>query len=213
MESIFYSHKYIKDSMKKLSQITESIWSDIQDRSSGDVVRKENQWIVDIIKEFVDRHKLKDGEYNINPDLSLDVYRNISIKSSDLVDGKLPFKFGKIDGTMWLSDFLSLTTLENSPRELTGSFVLYQNLCENFIGGPEIVGGNLSANFCRRLTSLDGSPKEVKGDYCICFCSGLKDISGISPVIGGNLEISKNCPFEDDEFRKYSNIKGQIIRK
>ena len=28
--------------MKKLSQITESIWSDIQDRSSGDTVRKED---------------------------------------------------------------------------------------------------------------------------------------------------------------------------
>ena len=199
--------------MKKLSTICESTWGDMVRRAEGDSMRKENQWIVDIIKEFVERHKLKDGEYNINPNLSLDVYRNISIKSSDLVDSKLPFKFGKIDGTMWLSDFLSLKTLENSPRELTGSFVLYQNLCKNFIGGPEIVGGNLSANFCKRLTSLDGSPKEVKGDYCICFCNGLKDISGISPVIGGNLELSKNCPFEDDEFRKYSNIKGKIIRK
>ena len=199
--------------MKKLSQITESIWSDIQDRSAGDIVRKENQWIVDIIKEFVERHNFKDGEYNINPDFSLDVYRNISVKSHDLVDGKLPFKFGKIDGTMWLSDNLCLKTLENSPKEVAGDFVIYQNLCENFIGGPEIVGGNLSANFSKSLTSLDGSPKEVKGNYCICFCSGLKDISGISPVIGENLEISKNCPFEDDEFRKYSNIKGRIIRK
>ena len=29
--------------MKKLSKITESIWSDMQDRSSGDVVRKEDE--------------------------------------------------------------------------------------------------------------------------------------------------------------------------
>ena len=28
--------------MKKLSEITESIWSDMQDRSAGDVVRKED---------------------------------------------------------------------------------------------------------------------------------------------------------------------------
>ena len=28
--------------MKKLSQITESIWSDIQDRSAGDTVRQED---------------------------------------------------------------------------------------------------------------------------------------------------------------------------
>ena len=29
--------------MKKLSNITESIWSDLQDRSSGDVIRKEDE--------------------------------------------------------------------------------------------------------------------------------------------------------------------------
>ena len=30
--------------MKKLSKITESIWSDIQDRSTGDNVRKEDEF-------------------------------------------------------------------------------------------------------------------------------------------------------------------------
>ena len=29
--------------MKKLSKITESIWSDMQDRSAGDVVREEDK--------------------------------------------------------------------------------------------------------------------------------------------------------------------------
>ena len=29
--------------MKKLSKITESIWSDMQDRSSGEIVRKEDK--------------------------------------------------------------------------------------------------------------------------------------------------------------------------
>ena len=29
--------------MKKLSKITESIWSDMQDRSSGEIVRKEDE--------------------------------------------------------------------------------------------------------------------------------------------------------------------------
>ena len=38
--------------MRKLSKITESIWSDMQDRSAGDVVRKEDQWIIDLIKEM-----------------------------------------------------------------------------------------------------------------------------------------------------------------
>ena len=52
--------------MRKLSKITESIWSDIQDRSSGDTVRKENQWIMDLIKEFIERHNLEEKDYHIN---------------------------------------------------------------------------------------------------------------------------------------------------
>ena len=199
--------------MRKLSKITESIWSDMQDRSAGDVVRKENQWKIDIIKEFIDRHNFKDGDYNINPDFSLDVYMNISVESSDLVDSKLPFKFGKVDGTMWLND-IGLRTLENCPKEVTNNFVIYNNKLENFIGGPEIVGGNFAANMNLSLKSLDGSPKKVGGKYSILLCRFIEDISGISPEIEGDLEIPKNpkIEFSDDDFRRYSNIKGNIKR-
>ena len=41
-----------------------SIWSDMQDRSAGDVVRKEDQWIIDLIKEFIERHHLKEEDEN-----------------------------------------------------------------------------------------------------------------------------------------------------
>ena len=199
--------------MRKLSKITESIWSDMQDRSAGDVVRKENQWKIDIIKEFIDRHNFKDGDYNINPDFSLDVYMNISVESSDLVDSKLPFKFGKVDGTMWLND-IGLRTLENCPKEVTNNFVIYNNKLENFIGGPEIVGGNFAANMNLSLKSLNGSPKKVGGKYSILSCRYIEDISGISPEIEGDLEIPKNpkIEFSDDDFRQYSNIKGNIKR-
>ena len=199
--------------MRKLSKITESIWSDMQDRSAGDVVRKENQWKIDIIKEFIDRHNFKDGDYNINPDFSLDVYMNISVESSDLVDSKLPFKFGKVDGTMWLND-IGLRTLENCPKEVTNNFVIYNNKLENFIGGPEIVGGNFAANMNLSLKSLNGSPKKVGGKYSILLCRFIEDISGISPEIEGDLEIPKNpkIEFSDDDFRQYSNIKGNIKR-
>ena len=54
--------------MRKLSKITESIWSDMQDRSSGDVVRKEDQWKIDLIKEFIERHHLNEEYYHILTD-------------------------------------------------------------------------------------------------------------------------------------------------
>ena len=202
--------------MRKLSKITESIWSDMQDRSAGDVVRKEDQWKIDLIKEFIERHHLKENDYHINADCSLDIHRNIMIKPVDILDvkeGKLPFKFGRVDGTMWLNG-LGLKTLENCPSEVTGDFVIYENKLENFIGGPEIVGGDFAANMNLSLKSLDGSPKTVGGKYSILTCMSIKDISGISPEIEGDLEIPKILKYEfsDDDFRQYSNIKGEIKR-
>ena len=202
--------------MRKLSKITESIWSDMQDRSAGDVVRKEDQWIIDLIKEFIERHHLRENDYHINADCSLDIYRNIAIEPFDILvikEGKLPFKFGRVDGTMWLNG-LGLKTLENCPKEVTDDFVIYDNNLDNFIGGPEIVGGDFAANMNLSLKSLDGSPKKVGGKYSILACMSIKDISGISPEIGGNLEIPKKTKFEfsDDDFRQYSNIKGEIKR-
>ena len=45
--------------MKRLSNITESIWSDIQDRSSGDVIRKEddiNNLDGEELKDYIIKH-------------------------------------------------------------------------------------------------------------------------------------------------------------
>lgn len=205
--------------MRKLSQIQESVWGDMRKRAEGSPFRSEDGWIKEIIDEFVKRHNLKEDEYQINSDFSVDIYSTISIKKDDLRDGKLPFKFGKIKGNMHLTNNLQLETLENSPKEVTGDFVIYQNKFTNFIGGPEIVGGDFAANFNQQLESLDGSPKKVGGDYSIVFCTSIKDISGISPEIGGNLEITDNVKWKvmhnytDEEYRKYSNIKGNIIRR
>lgn len=200
--------------MKKLSNISESVWSDIHQRSNGNTFRKEDSEIVELIKEFIEKHHIKEGEYKINSDFSLDIYRNIMVKPFDISNGRLPFKFGKIDGTIWLSG-LNLETLENSPKEVTGDFVIYENKLKNFVGGPEIVGGDFSANVNYNLESLDGSPQIVGKKYSILECRFIKDISGISPEIGGDLEIPirSKQEFSDEEFRKYSNIKGNIIRK
>ena len=58
--------------MKKLSKITESIWSDIQDRSAGDTVRKED----DI--NFLDRDGLCDYIYDLYKQIAL---RPLPLKS------------------------------------------------------------------------------------------------------------------------------------
>ena len=204
--------------MRKLSQIEESVWSDMEARGTGDIHKGEDKEFIDKVKAFAEKHELRGFQYRINGDLTVDILKNISIHKDDLIDGKLPFKFRKIEGTMWIYA-LQLETLENAPDEVTGDFVIYQNLFTDFTGGPKIVGGNFSANFNQRLKSLDGSPEKVGGNYSIAFCTSVKDIKGISPEIGGNLEVTDGekrkvwCDYSDTEYRKYSNIKGKIIRR
>jgi hypothetical protein len=206
--------------MKRLSDINESVWADMHRRSNTGTIRKEDKWFEERVKAFAERHKFKPDEYSINgSDLTVDVFRNISILKEDLVDGKLPFKFGKIRGNMWLTDNLQLTSLENSPKEVYGNFISYQNRLIDFNGGPELVEGDFTANFNNQLRTLDGSPKKVGGNYNIVFCSNVKNIDGISPEIGGNLVVTDGekhrvwCDYSDTEYRKLSNIKGQIIRR
>ena len=66
--------------------------------------------------------------------------KSIFIRDKDLVDGKLPFKFGRVDENFYCSDCPSLTSLEGAPQEVGGDFY-----CRN----------------CPSLKSLKGSPQKV----------------------------------------------------
>ena len=200
--------------MRRLSQITESIWSDMQDRGTGDVVKNEDKWVIDAMKEFIKRHPLlKEGEYKISG-LKLDLFETVRIEEEDLVDGKFPFKFGEVYN--FIADNIGLEPLENSPDKVYSDFNVSSNKLKNFMGGPKSVGQSFSANFNKDLESLDGSPEEV-GNYSITGCHRVRDIKGLTPVINGNLVVSQKTTqstiFEDDDYRKYSNIKGNIIRR
>ena len=49
--------------MKKLSKITESIWSDIQDRSAGDTIRKEDDNNRNAYKEYAEMKGIKNTKH------------------------------------------------------------------------------------------------------------------------------------------------------
>ena len=186
----------------------------MQDRGSGESVKKEDQYVIEQIKEFVKRHALlKEGDYEI-VGLKLNLFERVQIDEEDLVDGKFPFKFGSVYD--FGAENIGLVSLENSPDEVKVDFVVNGNELTNFIGGPKYVGRTFTANFNRNLESLDGSPEEV-GNYSITACQRVKDIKGITPVINGDLRVSteekQKYVFTDDDYRKYSKIRGQIIRR
>jgi hypothetical protein len=90
----------------------------------------------------------------------VDANENLSLKQSCRQIGKLPVRFGKIDGNLWL-DYSDISTLEGCPRILTGTLGLEScGLLTNLSGGPydcyEIMAENT------RLHSLVGLPKHCE---------------------------------------------------
>ena len=67
--------------MKKLSKITESIWSDMQDRSAGDVVRREDDVNLMSEEDFCDylndNYISKDGHKIIYADDTKNIFMSI----------------------------------------------------------------------------------------------------------------------------------------
>lgn len=189
--------------------INEHLWSGIIHRSETGEVRREDKELFDKVKEFLNNRNHKDVDFVIHSDGTVDFKAVVTICNDDLIDGKFPFKFGRVMGNFYAYG-LKIKTLENSPREVDGNFVIYDNKdLHTLVGGPEIVHGNFAANGSG-LHNLDGSPKVVDGNFEAAY-TNLRDISGISPNIGGNVKLTNNsAKFTEDDVRKYSNVKGNI---
>ena len=75
--------------MKKLSKITESLWSEIQDRSSGKIVRREDEF--NSICEFVKNHYFVGfddmGYIDIKDDyIHIPIYKVLGLNAFSSVD-------------------------------------------------------------------------------------------------------------------------------
>lgn len=108
---------------------------------------------------------------------------DVFITDEDLVNGKLPFRFGEVDGDFICFFCHSLTSLE---------------------GCPEKVVGNFSCPWCDSLTSLEGSPKEVGGDFNCFHCKNLTTLFGCPEKIGGNVDCSRCTNLTSLDFIPYS---------
>ena len=92
--------------MKKLSKITESIWSDIQDRSSGDTIRKE---------DYVSYSTLEDE--NCTVDL---LYKYLINNYDVLGDEQIKLNSDKDSGNVWYEVHVPITLSgENIETELS----------------------------------------------------------------------------------------------
>ena len=126
--------------IKKFSEfIEEGIWGSALKRSNTAKERKDDE--ANRIQEFIDNQP-EPGSIYITDGNVINSKSNITIRDTDLVDGKLPFKFGRVDGYFDCSDCSSLTSLEGAPQE---------------------VGRDFICSKCTSLTSLEGVPKKLGG--------------------------------------------------
>ena len=122
--------------IKKFSElITEGMRGSALRRSNTAKERKEDK--ANRIQEFIDNQPESEYIY-ITDDNVINSKKSIIISDTDLINGKLPFKFGRVDKNFICMKCSSLKSLEGSPQE---------------------VGENFSCSNCTSLTSLEGAPQ------------------------------------------------------
>ena len=150
--------------IKKFSEfITEGMWGSALRRSNSAKERKDDE--ANRIQEFIDNQPEPESIYITDGNV-INSKKSIVISDTDLINGKLPFKFGRVDKNFICSDCSSLTSLEGSPQE---------------------VGGDFSCSYCHSLTSLKGSPQKVGGYFYCRDCPSLKSLEESPQEVGGEI--------------------------
>ena len=150
--------------IKKFSEfITEGMWGSALRRSNSAKERKDDE--ANRIQEFINKQREPESIYITDGNV-INSKSNITIRDTDLVDGKLPFKFGRVDKDFICSKCTSLTSLKGSPQK---------------------VGEDFDCRECTSLTSLEGVPQEVGRNFSCSDCPSLKSLEGVPKKIGGKI--------------------------
>ena len=128
--------------IKKFSEfITEGMWGSALRRSNSAKERKEDE--ANRIQEFINKQREPESIY-ITDDNVINSKKSIVISDTDLINGKLPFKFGRVDAFFDCAGCPSLTSLEGAPQKVAGDF---------------------DCRMCTSLKSLEDAPKKIGGRF------------------------------------------------
>jgi len=123
-----------------------------------------------------------------NEDGSYSANGDVKVPKSLIKDGKFTIKF----------------------KDVGGDFSCDNNRLVSLEGAPETVGGDF---WCSNnpLTSLEGAPKTV-GGYFWCDNNQLTSLEGAPKTVGGGFWCSNNKKkFTEEEIRKYTKVKGDVM--
>jgi hypothetical protein len=117
----------------------------------------------------------------------INVVGDVDLPKEALLNGKIPFAFGKVSGYFFCGD-IELTSLENCPEAVNGHFICSDN----------------------SLTSLAGAPKTVRGDF-FCYNNQLTSLAGAPESVGGDFDCFKNLKkFTENDVTSICKVKGTI---
>jgi transcription elongation factor Elf1 len=74
--------------------------------------------------------------------------------------------------------------------EVKKNFDIAYSVITSLEGSPEFVGGNFECNSCDSLKSLEGAPKEVGGDFNCSWCESLTSLEGAPKEVGRDFDCS-----------------------
>ena len=99
---------------------------------------------------------------NINNDLSPRKYKLKTITNN-------LFKFGNVAGSVDFSN-CKLKSLEGCPENVQGFFDIDANDITSLEGSPKFIFGNFYCSNCSKLKSLKGGPEQIEGSAYIKNC-------------------------------------------
>ena len=174
--------------IKKFSEfIEEGMWGSALRRSNSAKERKDDE--ANRIQEFINKQREPESIYITDGNV-INSKSNITIRDTDLVDGKLPFKFGRVDGDFICMKCTSLTSLEGAPQKVWRDFSCHGcTSLTSLEGSPQEVGGDFWCSNCTSLTSLEGAPQKVGGDFYCCNCPSLTSHEGVPKLKKGRKFI------------------------
>ena len=185
--------------IKKFSEfITEGMWGSALKRSNSAKERKDDE--ANRIQEFINKQREPESIYITDGNV-INSKGSIFIRNTDLVNGKLPFKFGRVDKDFYCYDCPSLTSLEGAPQKVGRDF--YCSNCTSLTsleGAPQKVGWSFSCRDCTSLTSLEGAPQKVDGFFDCHKCTQLETLKGAPTYVGGDFYCSGCVSLESLEY-------------
>lgn len=130
----------------------------------------------------------------IRPDGLVDVDGDVRITFSS--EKKIPVKFGKITGQFEISH-TTITSLENSPEEVTQTFTIESNMYLTSLEGmTQKLGKSIIVGNCKLIKNLKGCPKSIPEELLIKDLDKLESLEGspdrVHGVYGFNLKALKS---------------------